>query len=173
MGVKATDRFPCGFGMACSGARASGWRTSILHYCPVAGLYRTFAGYTIDRPADLHNHMVVDRLSTSFIALSDPTRRLILERLANGAASVNELAEPFHISQQAVSKHLAYLERADLIEKRREGRQQLCTLKRGSLDEVVAWVQKCREFWEDSFDQLELLVKEMKAKEKKSGRGRK
>ena len=112
-------------------------------------------------------------MSTSLIALSDPTRRLILERLAKGAASVNELAEPFHISQQAVSKHLAYLERAELIEKRREGRQQLCTLRPGSLEDVVAWVQKCRDFWEDRFDQLELLVKEVKAKEKKSGRRRK
>ncbi len=112
-------------------------------------------------------------MSTSLIALSDPTRRLILERLAKGAASVNELAEPFNISQQAVSKHLAYLERAELIEKRREGRQQLCTLRPGSLEDVVAWVQKCRDFWEDRFDQLELLVKEVKAKEKKSGRRRK
>jgi DNA-binding transcriptional ArsR family regulator len=117
--------------------------------------------------------MVVDRLSTSFIALSDPTRRLILERLARGAASVNELAEPFHISQQAVSKHLAYLERAELIEKRREGRQRLCALRPHALEDVVAWVQKGREFWEESFDQLEVLVREMKAKEKKSGRRRK
>jgi DNA-binding transcriptional ArsR family regulator len=117
--------------------------------------------------------MVVDRLSTSFVALSDPTRRLILERLARGAASVNELAEPFHISQQAVSKHLAYLERAELIVKRRDGRQRLCALKPEALQDVVAWVQKCREFWEESFDQLELLVKEMKAKEKKNVRRRK
>ena len=55
----------------------------------------------------MYNHLVVDSLSISFVALSDPTRRLILERLSRGAASVNELAEPFHISQQAISKHLA------------------------------------------------------------------
>jgi DNA-binding transcriptional ArsR family regulator len=116
--------------------------------------------------------MVVDRLSTSFIALSDPTRRLILERLARGAASVNELAEPFHISQQAISKHLAYLERAELIQKRQEGRQRLCALKAGALDEVAAWVERSREFWAESFDRLELLVQEMKAKEKKHGRKR-
>lgn len=119
----------------------------------------------------MHNHLVVDRLSTCFVALSDPTRRLILERLAKGAASVNELAEPFHMSQQAVSKHLACLERAELIEKRQEGRQRLCTLRPEVLDEVVTWVQKCREFWDESFDRLELLVREMKGK--KSGRNRK
>ena len=117
--------------------------------------------------------MVVDRLSTSFIALSDPTRRLILERLARGAASVNELAEPFQISQQAISKHLAYLERAELIEKHRDGRQRLCALRPHALEDVVAWVQKCREFWNESFDQLEVLVREMKAKEKKNARRRK
>ena len=117
--------------------------------------------------------MVVDRLSTSFIALSDPTRRLILERLARGAASVNELAEPFHISQQAISKHLAYLERAELIEKRREGRQMLSALRPHALEDVVTWVQKCREFWDESFDRLEALVQEMKVKEKKSARRRK
>lgn len=120
----------------------------------------------------IYNHWVVDRLSTSFIALSDPTRRLILERLARGAASVNELAEPFHISQQAISKHLAYLERAELIEKRQQGRQRVCALRPKALDEVVTWVEKCREFWEQSFDQLEALVKEVQAKEKKNARRR-
>jgi DNA-binding transcriptional ArsR family regulator len=121
----------------------------------------------------MYNHLVVDRLSTSFVALSDPTRRLILERLARGAASVNELAEPFHISQQAISKHLAYLERAELIEKRQQGRQRVCVLRPQALDEVAAWVRNCREFWEESFDQLEALVKEVQAKEKKNGRRRK
>ena len=114
----------------------------------------------------MYNHLVVDRLSTSFIALSDPTRRLILERLARGAASVNELAEPFHISQQAISKHLAYLERAELIEKRQQGRQRLCALRPQALDEVVTWVSRCREFWEESFDKLEALLEEVQAKEK-------
>ena len=121
----------------------------------------------------MYNHLVVDRLSTSFIALSDPTRRLILERLAHGAASVNELAEPFHISQQAISKHLAYLERADLIEKRQQGRQRLCALRPHALDEVVAWVDQCRAFWEQSFDRLEALVKEVQAREEAPAREKK
>ncbi len=85
---------------------------------------------------------------------------------------MNELAEPFHISQQAISKHVACLERADLIEKRQQGRQRLCVLRPQALDEVVAWAHKCREFWEESFDQLEALVKEVQAKEKKSARRR-
>ena len=116
--------------------------------------------------------MVVDVLSTFFVALSDPTRRMILEQLAHGAASVNELAEPFHISQQAISKHLAYLERAGLIEKRREGRLRRCVLKPHAFDAGVAWVEKCRASWEESFDRLELLVSEVKAQEKKRGRRR-
>lgn len=115
--------------------------------------------------------MVVDKLSTFFIAVSDPTRRLILERLARGAASVNELAEPFHISQQAVSKHLAYLERAQLIEKRAEGRVRRCVLNPAAFEEGVAWVEKCRAYWEESFDRLELLVSEIKAREQQQ-RGR-
>jgi DNA-binding transcriptional ArsR family regulator len=109
--------------------------------------------------------MVVDNLSTAFVALSDPTRRLMLKRLARGPASVNELAEPFHISQQAVSKHIAYLERAELIEKRQLGRQRVCALRPHALDEVVTWVEQYRQFWEESFDQLETLVLEVKAKE--------
>lgn len=111
-------------------------------------------------------------MSTSFIALSDPTRRLILQRLTRGAASVNELAEPFHISQQAISKHLAYLERAELIEKCQQGRQRLCALRPRALDEVVAWVTEYRAFWEESFDRLEALVKDVQSKEKKHARRR-
>jgi DNA-binding transcriptional ArsR family regulator len=114
--------------------------------------------------------MVVDNLSTAFVALSDPTRRLMLKRLARGPASVNELAEPFHISQQAVSKHIAYLERAELIEKRQLGRQRVCALRPHALDEVVTWVEQCRQFWEESFDQLETLVLEVKAKENSARR---
>jgi DNA-binding transcriptional ArsR family regulator len=120
----------------------------------------------------MYNHLVVDSLSTAFVALSDPTRRLILERLTRGAASVNELAEPFHISQQAISKHLAYLERAELIEKRREGRQRVCALRPKALDEVAEWVRTWREIWEERFDQLEALVKEVQTKEKKHARRR-
>jgi DNA-binding transcriptional ArsR family regulator len=123
----------------------------------------------VDTHAKLHNHLVVDRLSTSFVALSDPTRRLILERLARGEASVNELAAPFNMSQQAISKHLAYLEKAALIRKRQEGRQRFCVLRPEAFDEIVTWVAHCRAFWEESFDRLVALVSEVKAAEKKRG----
>jgi len=100
-------------------------------------------------------------LSTSFVALSDPTRRLILERLARGAASVNELAEPFGVSQQAISKHLAYLERASLIEKRKEGREQFCSLRAVPLQEAYEWMDEYRQFWEGAFDRLDVLLQRL------------
>ena len=96
------------------------------------------AALGLDKPAAIHNHMVVDTLSTTFMALSDPTRRSILGRLAHGPASVSELAAPFAMSQQAISKHLAYLERARLIDKRRSGRQHFCILNPAPLAALPA-----------------------------------
>ena len=109
-------------------------------------------------------------LSTTFAALSDPTRRAILERLARCPASVNELALPFAMSQQAVSKHLAYLERASLIEKRKQGRQQVCALRPHALDPLSQWIEGCKAFWDESFARLESLVEEVKQEEDKSAR---
>lgn len=108
----------------------------------------------------------MDNLSTTFAALSDPKRRSILDRLARGPASVNELAEPFNISQQAVSKHLAYLQRARLIEKRREGRQHFCTLKPAAVREIAIWAEGYRRFWEESFERLDALLDELKTVER-------
>lgn len=99
--------------------------------------------------------MVVDSLSTTFAALSDATRRAILFRLQEGPASVHQLAEPFAISQQAISKHLAYLERAHLIEKRREGREHICHLNPTPMREIATWVEQYQRFWTDAFDQLD------------------
>ena len=96
--------------------------------------------------------------------------RRILRRLAAGPATVGELAQPFRMSQQAVSKHLAYLERANLIRKHREGRQNVCTLNRGPLREVAAWAEEFRRFWEESYDRLDDLLGELKAKEGKRAR---
>ena len=112
----------------------------------------------------------MDSLSTTLVALSDPTRRAILERLARGEATVNELAAPFALTQQAVSKHLAYLERAKLLKKRREGRQHFCALDGRGLDEVSAWISRARAFWSESFDRLEALALELHEQETKSGR---
>jgi DNA-binding transcriptional ArsR family regulator len=111
--------------------------------------------------------MVVDSLSATLAALSDPTRRSILARLAGGPASVGEVAGPFRISQQAVSKHLAYLERARLVEKRRKGRRHVCTLRPAPFREVADWVEHYRRFWELSFDRLEEYLRGLEAKERK------
>jgi DNA-binding transcriptional ArsR family regulator len=118
----------------------------------------------------MHNHTVVDTLSATLSALSDPTRRLILARLASGPATVSELAGPFRMSQQAVSKHLAYLERARLLEKRRAGRSHVCTLRPVPFKEVSDWVEHYRTFWEESFDRLDKYLRELQAQEKKHGR---
>jgi DNA-binding transcriptional ArsR family regulator len=114
--------------------------------------------------------MVVDTLSTSLAAMADPTRRAILGRLAAGPATVGELARPFRISQQAVSKHLAYLERARLVAKRREGRRHVCSLNPLPFREVADWVERYRRFFEQSFDRLDVYLREWKEKEKKHDR---
>ena len=99
--------------------------------------------------------MDAGRLSSTFAALADPTRRAILERLAQGEATVNDLAEPFPISVQAVSKHLQVLERAGLIERGRTAQLRPSRLRAGPLRDAADWLQTYRRFWEGSFDQLE------------------
>lgn len=98
--------------------------------------------------------MPVDQLSATLSALADPTRRAILERLADGEASVGELAEPFPISLQAVSKHLKVLERAGLISRTHLAQWRPCRLRREPLGQVIDWVQD-RRFWDQSFDRLD------------------
>jgi DNA-binding transcriptional ArsR family regulator len=111
----------------------------------------------------------VDSLSATLAAFADPTRRLILHRLTEGPLTVNELAKPFRISQQAVSKHLAYLQRAKLIEKRKDGRRQICKLKGKPFKRVADWMEQYRRFWEESFDRLDNYLKELQEQEKKHG----
>ena len=113
-----------------------------------------------------------DRLSTTFAALSDPTRRAILVRLASGEVSVTELAEPFDMSLPAVSKHLKVLERAGLIARGREAQWRPCRLEPGPLKGVSDWVEHYRRFWEESFDRLDEYPRTLKTKEKKHGRKR-
>ena len=96
-----------------------------------------------------------DPLSATFAALADPTRRAILARLSEGEASVGELAEPFTISNQAISKHLRVLERAGLIERGRTAQQRPSRLRGAALGEAVAWLQTYRAFWEGGFDRLD------------------
>jgi DNA-binding transcriptional ArsR family regulator len=98
---------------------------------------------------------VADRLSTTFAALADPTRRAILARLAEGDATVNELAEPFPITLQAVSKHLKVLERAGLIARGRHAQLRPSRLQGHALGTAAEWLADYRRFWEDSFDRLD------------------
>jgi DNA-binding transcriptional ArsR family regulator len=99
-------------------------------------------------------HVAIDQLSTTFSALADPTRRAILARLAEGEATVNELAEPFPISLQAVSKHLKVLERAGLITRGRSAQLRPSRLHGEALKEAADWLAGYRRFWEGSFDRL-------------------
>jgi DNA-binding transcriptional ArsR family regulator len=96
-----------------------------------------------------------DRLSVVFGALADPTRRAIIARLADGEATVTELAEPFPISLPAISRHLKVLERAGLISRSRSGQWRSSTLEAAPLKEATDWMERYRVFWEASFDQLD------------------
>jgi DNA-binding transcriptional ArsR family regulator len=114
--------------------------------------------------------MPTDRLSTTFAALADPTRRAILARLASGETSVTELAEPFAMSLPAVSKHLKVLERAGLIARGREAQWRPCRLEPGALKQVDDWLERYRRFWDESLDRLDNYLIALQAKEKKRGR---
>jgi DNA-binding transcriptional ArsR family regulator len=114
--------------------------------------------------------MTTDQLSSTFAALSDPTRRAILARLATGECSVSELAEPFDMSMPAVSKHLAVLERAGLIARRREAQWRHCRLEAAPLKEVAEWAERYRQLWEGRLDRLDSYLQELKKKEKSHGR---
>jgi DNA-binding transcriptional ArsR family regulator len=110
--------------------------------------------------------MADDPLSVTFAALADPTRRAILARLAEGEATVNELAEPFAMTLPAVSKHLKVLERAGLITRGRNAQWRPCTLDARPLRDAADWMQQYRRFWEDRLDRLdEHLKKMMKGKQ--------
>jgi DNA-binding transcriptional ArsR family regulator len=101
------------------------------------------------------NNVAVDELTRTFAALADPTRRAILERLADGEATVNELAEPFPITVQAVSRHLKVLERAGLITRSRSAQRRPARLEGAPLEDAAEWLEKYRLLWEGSFDRLE------------------
>jgi len=114
--------------------------------------------------------MSTDRLSATFSALADPTRRAILARLALGETSVGELAEPFDISLPAISKHLKVLEHAGLITRSREAQWRPCRLEPEALMGVDDWLEEYRRLWNERFDRLDDYLKELQAKEKKRGR---
>src|SRR5262250_1147699 len=99
--------------------------------------------------------MNVDHLSATFSALADPTRRAILQRLAEGERTVNELAEPFHISLPAISRHLKVLEQASLITRIRDAQRRPCRLNAAALERAADWLDFHKRFWSESFDRLE------------------
>jgi DNA-binding transcriptional ArsR family regulator len=109
--------------------------------------------------------MATDELSATFTALADPTRRAILARLAQGEATVTELAEPFQLSLPGVSKHLKVLQRAGLITQGRRAQWRPCRLEPGRLKEVADWVERYRDLWEGRFDRLDDYLRELQAKE--------
>ena len=110
------------------------------------------------------------RLDATFSALSDPTRRAILSRLASGERTVSELARPFDVSLPAISKHLRVLERAGLLVQEKDGRIRRCQLAAKPLHDANEWIDRYRRFWEESFQRLDALLDEMKASEKKRKR---
>jgi DNA-binding transcriptional ArsR family regulator len=111
--------------------------------------------------------MANDPLSLTFAALADPTRRTILVRLAEGEATVNELAEPFDMSLQAVSKHLKVLEAAGLISRGRDAQYRPCHFEPAPLEAATDWIARNRQIWTERFDQLELHLKRISHDNKK------
>jgi DNA-binding transcriptional ArsR family regulator len=110
---------------------------------------------------------MADRLSQAFSALSDPTRRAILARLALGDASVNELLEPFDLSQPAISKHIKVLESAGLISRSRVAQKRPCHLEPEPLKQVADWLDHYRHLWTERFDRLEAYLRHTQAESKK------
>jgi DNA-binding transcriptional ArsR family regulator len=114
--------------------------------------------------------MLTDSLSTTLAALADPTRRAILAQLAQGEATVTELAEPFEMSLPAISKHLKVLERAQLITRSRDAQWRPCHLNPEPLKDLSDWLDHYRQLWEQSFDRLDDYLQELQATEQKQNR---
>jgi len=113
------------------------------------------------------------RLDAVFAALADPTRRAIIERLTRSEARVTEVAEPFHMSLNAVSKHIRVLEASGVIERHRKGREHILSLNTRSLDEVDGWIERMRCHWEERLDAMEGLLRELKRDHKPGPKDRK
>lgn len=105
--------------------------------------------------------VVDDQLDATFAALADPTRRALLSRLASGDATVNELAEPFELTLQAVSKHLKVLERSGLISRSREGQHRPCHLEAAELTTASDWIERHRQIWTERFDKLDQHLRDI------------
>ena len=117
--------------------------------------------------------MESDRLSVTFAALADPTRRAILARLATGEATVKELSEPFDMSGPAISKHLRVLEKAGLIARGRDVQWRPCRLEAAPLKDVAEWASDFRQFWDESYQRLDFYLAQLKGKERRKNARRK
>lgn len=106
--------------------------------------------------------MMTHSLDTTFAALADPTRRAILARLALGEATVMELAEPFAMTQPAISKHIKVLEKAGLISRGRDAQRRPCKIKPEALNEAMTWLEEYRRLWEANYERLDALLDELK-----------
>jgi DNA-binding transcriptional ArsR family regulator len=115
-----------------------------------------------------YERITPDRLNATFAALADPTRRAILARLASGEASVTELAEPFDMSQPAISKHLKVLEKAGLVTRGQEAQRRPRRIEAAPLAEATEWLERYRRIWEGNFQRLDALLEELKSTRKKS-----
>jgi DNA-binding transcriptional ArsR family regulator len=112
------------------------------------------------------------RLDASFAALSDPTRRGVLEQLGHGDASITDLAVKFHMTLTGIKKHVSVLEQAGLVTTEKVGRVRTCKLGVHELEEEAAWIERHRKLWDARFDELDKVVEELKRKEKADGRRR-
>lgn len=121
------------------------------------------------------NHMVQytqAHFDASFAALSDATRRGVLERLGRGDASITDLAQKFHMTLTGMKKHVGVLERAGLVTTQKVGRVRTCKLGRGRLEEEAAWIERYRQLWAARFDALDEVVEDLKRTDKADGRGK-
>ena len=112
----------------------------------------------------------IGRVDTSFAALSDATRRGVLEQLGRADASITDLAQTFHMTLTGIRKHVGVLEQAELVTTEKVGRVRTCRLGPRRLDEEIAWIERYRELWDARFDELDKVVEELKRKEKSDGR---
>jgi DNA-binding transcriptional ArsR family regulator len=124
----------------------------------------------LDSPTIIHHYLVVSRLDSTFAALANPIRRAIVSKLTLGPASIHDLTEPFSLSQQMISKHVACLVRAQIVVKRRRGRESICALRPDAVKAVADWALDFRRVWEESFDKLDAVLQEMKNEEATHGK---
>jgi DNA-binding transcriptional ArsR family regulator len=125
---------------------------------------------SLDSRAIFHHSLVVNKLDSSFAALADPTRRAIVSKLTLGPASIQDLTAPFSLSQQMISKHVACLVRAQIVVKRRHGRESICALRPNAVKPVADWALEFRRALEESFDKLDAVLQEMKNEEARHGK---